>query len=271
MRARANFIFIISVFSIFAIVIFGGAAVEAAVTTIECPANPDPYPSGPFWEVREDDGSPTHPTIYVMEGPCKVLVGQTFPITITAYDMAWPNNWIAWDWKLTDNSVIIDEGADFFSSIDTVGGQWQNTTWITYPTLIVEHLIEFSAVDFGDGSGWHGSQTIVTSHVVIDPLPDGGLFVTPGAPPPPDPIEMGEDLVNTVSDLTLSENVENSYLANLKKIGAFLEADRKTAAINQMNAFINKVETDMAKGEIGEVEGNELIQTANSLLGLLAQ
>jgi hypothetical protein len=48
----------------------------------------------------------------------------------------------------------------------------------------------------------------------------------------------------------LSTNIENSYLANLDKVAIFIERGLVQAAIQELNAFIQKVNQDYAQGTI---------------------
>jgi hypothetical protein len=79
-------------------------------------------------------------------------------------------------------------------------------------------------------------------------------------------IEQAEVIIDTVIDYNFPTNVENSYLANLKKVAKFIEEGKIAAACNQLNTFIAKVENDIATGIIGQTEGTELLALANALL-----
>lgn len=82
-----------------------------------------------------------------------------------------------------------------------------------------------------------------------------------------DPNNMVDNLIDIiVNALDLPGNVENSYLANLKKISDFIDAGNVIPAINQVNAFISKVEEDMAHEEIPAADGSYLILLAQNLL-----
>lgn len=76
-------------------------------------------------------------------------------------------------------------------------------------------------------------------------------------------------LLDTVELLDLPNAVENSYDANLSKINVFIETNKITPAINNLQAFIHKVETDIAKGKITEADGAALIAMATDIIDLL--
>jgi hypothetical protein len=94
----------------------------------------------------------------------------------------------------------------------------------------------------------------------------GGMAVAIVVGDVPTPCESANQVINTVISLSLPKNVENSYMANLKKVCNFVESGNKTPAINQLRAFIQKVYQDMSHGIIGSVSGNNLIILANQLI-----
>jgi len=57
-------------------------------------------------------------------------------------------------------------------------------------------------------------------------------------------------------------------MGNLKKLCTFVEKGQTTSAINQLDAFINKVKTDIATGNISQEAGN-LIDMATSLINAI--
>lgn len=85
----------------------------------------------------------------------------------------------------------------------------------------------------------------------------------------PTPVEQAEDLVDTVVTLDLPQNVENSYLANLQKVAEFIADGKVQPALNQLQAFINKVNQDYARGILTTAERDELIGMAEHLIGEL--
>lgn len=82
----------------------------------------------------------------------------------------------------------------------------------------------------------------------------------------PTPTEMANNIINTVVGLNLAKAVENSYMANLKKVTPFIEGGKITPAINQLDAFIHKVQQDISYGKINASDGNNLISMANALI-----
>ena len=83
-----------------------------------------------------------------------------------------------------------------------------------------------------------------------------------------DPPEI-DALIEAIEGLGLPKSIENSYMANLKKVKGFIDNGQTTAAINQMKAFIKKVKKDISKNNIGSGEGDNLIRIANQLISAL--
>ncbi|MHB8763063.1 MAG: hypothetical protein ACYDA8_01775 [Deferrisomatales bacterium] len=57
----------------------------------------------------------------------------------------------------------------------------------------------------------------------------------------------------------------------MKKVCEFVKASKVTPAVNQLDAFIKKVQQDLPKGKIGAADGTRLIGMANDLIGVLAR
>lgn len=85
----------------------------------------------------------------------------------------------------------------------------------------------------------------------------------------PTPTEQAQTLIDTVVATNLPTNITNSYLANLNKVGIFIEQGKVQAAINQLNAFIQKVNTDYSQGKITLAQKNQLVSLAQTLISAL--
>jgi hypothetical protein len=81
----------------------------------------------------------------------------------------------------------------------------------------------------------------------------------------PTPTEQAGNLIDVVVDYSFPTAVENSYLANLRKVPKFIEDGKITSAINQLDAFIQKVNQDLSSGLISQAEADQLIALANAL------
>jgi MBG domain/Putative Ig domain/Bacterial Ig domain len=83
------------------------------------------------------------------------------------------------------------------------------------------------------------------------------------------PSQLADQIIQAALELNLIKSVENSYMANLKKVSGFVEEGKITPAINQLEAFINKVRTDIVKGHLNAAAGNNLINLATNLINTI--
>lgn len=133
------------------------------------------------------------------------------------------------------------------------GATFNGSTFTWTPTLTQEgiYTITFTATD--DGAPNESSITEVVITVGDNPTPT----------------EQAEDLVDSVITIDIPQNVENSYLANLLKVGQFIEDGKITAAVNQLNAFITKVNQDRQQGILTQAEADVLIEMAERLIAYI--
>lgn len=82
----------------------------------------------------------------------------------------------------------------------------------------------------------------------------------------PTPIERTDALIASIVVLQLPSNVVNSYMANLQKVGPFIQDGKTQPAINQLNAFISKVNSDYSHGKITLSVKNALVAAAQALI-----
>ena len=90
------------------------------------------------------------------------------------------------------------------------------------------------------------------------------LFVTLGT------VESPTDLTDTIIDdigsaPDIPEEVENSYIANLKKVNEFIGSGKTTAATNQLEAFIHKIQQDITLGKVSQEDGDLYILMAQDV------
>lgn len=164
-------------------------------------------------------------------GPQELLEEETITFNITATD---PDG---------DNTTL---SADNLPT----GATFTNGTFSWTPTLNQEgvYAVTFTATD--DGTPVESASTTVLITVGDNPTPT----------------EQAEDLVEDVINIDIPQNVENAYLANLQKVEQFIETGKIQAAINQLEAFINKVEQDYQQGIITVDVYNNLIAAAENLI-----
>lgn len=84
------------------------------------------------------------------------------------------------------------------------------------------------------------------------------------------PSELTDIIIDDiVTDPDLSEEVENSYIANLKKVNIFIESGKITPAVNQLETFIQKVQQDVNHGMISPAKADLFIMMAQDVIDLL--
>ncbi len=82
----------------------------------------------------------------------------------------------------------------------------------------------------------------------------------------PTPIEQAEDLIEDVVIIDLPQNIENAYMANLQKVGTFIAEGKVQAALNQLQAFLNKIRQDYNQGILTSEEYQVLFTGASNLV-----
>lgn len=85
----------------------------------------------------------------------------------------------------------------------------------------------------------------------------------------PTPVELAQDIVVGIAALPIPSNLVSSYTANVKSVGKFVDEGKITPAINELKAFIHKIENDIDQGKINQLDGELLIQMASDLISVL--
>lgn len=85
----------------------------------------------------------------------------------------------------------------------------------------------------------------------------------------PPPTVVVTQIINTITSIYLPKSMGNAYMANLGKVNTFIGENKLTPAIQQLNAFIGKVTSDIQKGKISQAVGNYLITAANAAIAIL--
>ncbi len=123
-----------------------------------------------------------------------------------------------------------------------------NFSWIPSLTQEGVYVVTFIAVDNGSPQETSFIEVVIT-------VGDN-----------PTPVEQTDDLVDTVVNIDIPQNSENSYLANLRKVARFIEDGKIQAALNQLQAFINKLNQDYQQDLISQMDYNDLLTAANNLI-----
>ncbi|MDH3998562.1 MAG: hypothetical protein OET90_06955 [Desulfuromonadales bacterium] len=113
------------------------------------------------------------------------------------------------------------------------------------------HIVSFYAVDGGDPAATGRLDVIVTVGDATSPT------------------KVNEALAEELLLLALPFEIENSYLANLKKADDMIEKGNITAVINQYQTFIHKVEQDLQHDAVEQSVADTLTLMANDAINLL--
>lgn len=170
-------------------------------------------------------------------GPQEVLEGHLLSFSVSATD---PDN---------DSVTLSATNLPSGSSFNPTSGTF---TWT--PTLAQSGAYTITLVATDNGSPVESASTDVVVTVGDDPTP----------------VEQTQNLVNQVVTIVIPQNVENSYLANLQKVEPFILDGKITAALNQLNAFKNKIQNDYQRGILTQAQYNSLLQAVNSLIADLS-
>lgn len=170
---------------------------------------------------------------FVSTGAQEVLEDEQLTFSVSATD---PDN---------DSFVLSAQNLPSGASFDAQTGTFSWT-----PTLSQEgvYTVTFSATDNGT------------------PAETGSMDVVITVGDNPTPVEQSEDLIEDIVTLDIPANVENSYMANLQKVATFIEEGKIHVALNQLNAFINKVNQDYAQGILTQEERDQLVDAAEDLI-----
>lgn len=165
--------------------------------------------------------------------PQTCIEGELLEFTVTATD---PDG---------DNVSLSASNIPVGASFDSATGMFSWT-----PDYLQEgtYTITFSATDDGD--------PIESSEM--------GVPITVGNTP--NPTQLADDLVNDIETSGLPNNVINSYIANLKKVNKFIEKGKIEPAVNQIFAFMCKVEEDLMNGDIDQVTGDNYMFRATEIV-----
>lgn len=84
------------------------------------------------------------------------------------------------------------------------------------------------------------------------------------------PTQLSEMILEDIAQTDLPFEVTNSYVANLKKVGEFVAEGKVRPALEQLDAFIQKVQMDIQFGKIAPELGELYLSMAHDLLAMLS-
>jgi hypothetical protein len=114
------------------------------------------------------------------------------------------------------------------------------------------YTVTFTATD-------NGTPTIATSSL------DVVISVSSSSP-----TTLTQNLINTITSSNLPASQQNSYLGNLRKVSIFIDGGKVTSAINQLNAFIQKVNQDFSQGKLTQTQRDSFVGWAQDIINSLS-
>jgi hypothetical protein len=83
------------------------------------------------------------------------------------------------------------------------------------------------------------------------------------------PTTLTQNIIDTITGSGLPANQQNSYLANLRKVSIFIDNGQINSAINQLNAFIQKLNQSYSQGKITQAEYQDYLAQAQMIIEAL--
>lgn len=184
-------------------------------------------------------GNINRPPVFETIGTKEVLENELLEFVVTATDPDYDN--------FTLSADGLPEGADFTES-----------TGFFYWTPDNSQAGNFTVIFYATDEG------------VPNKTGELSVIITVGNVPTP--VERAEEIIDLVVGLELPKEVENSYLAHLKKLPTFIEDGKVIPTLNQLQQFITKVGNDICYSIenpedvlIDPVDGQSLIDKAVEL------
>lgn len=171
-------------------------------------------------------------------GPQEVFEGDTISFIVSATD---PD---AQAVTITANDV--PEGATF------TGGAF---TWTPSLSQSGIYTVLFTATDNGEPAAQATIEVIITVQDKLTPPEEEK-----------DVYELLAELIAAVEGYDFLKAVEQSYMANLRKVESFLNGARYTPSENQIYAFIKKLGQDLKKKTITQEQYDDLLAKADAVL-----
>ncbi|MBU6214516.1 putative Ig domain-containing protein [Patescibacteria group bacterium] len=149
-----------------------------------------------------------------------------------------------------DNDAVVLSASDLPSGSTFNPGTGVFSWTPTYNQSGV-YAVNFIATD-------NGTPTIASSTL--------GVVITVSAS---SPTVLTQNLIDRIVAANYPTNQLNSYLANLRKVGIFIDNGKIQEAINQLNAFIQKVNQDYSHGLLVLADKNYLVGAAQNIITTL--
>lgn len=176
--------------------------------------------------------------VFAPVGPQAVVEYDTLTFTVSASD---PDA----DAIVSLTAAALPAGADFDAATGTF-------SWRPDGTQAGVYAVSFSAIDDGVPSATGRLDVVITVGAIESPTDLTDVLI--------------EDVVNNPD---LPHEVENAYVANLKKVNGLIADGKIDVALNQLQAFVQKTTQDLEHGVISAEDGALYLMMAGDVISLL--
>lgn len=129
-------------------------------------------------------------------------------------------------------------------------------SWTPSSSTAGEHVVSFTATD----TGVPALSSSIEVHITVTDVPVDEK----------DMYDLIRELIDAINAYEFSNEIENSYFANLKKVEKFFNSAMYIPAENQLRAFLKKLKQDYKAEKITEEEYTDLMNRADALLDVLS-
>jgi len=151
-----------------------------------------------------------------------------------------------------DGDTVVSLYAENLPAGATFDSQTGQFSWRPDGSQAGLYIVRFYAVDNGTPVATGQLDVVITVGEMVSP------------------INATEAIIETVQALNFdSAEVTNSYVANLGKVETFIADGKVQATQNQINAFIQKTQMDLAQGKISPEDAERLLRMANDVSRML--
>ncbi len=169
---------------------------------------------------------------------------------------------------IVGDSVQLDGSGSSDPDADSLSYNWEFITKPTGSAAVISNASPVTPTFVADVAGEYVVQMVVNDGTE-DSAPDQ---VTITVQTPQEAIEEVIDQVDSLfASGTLNQGQTNSLATKLDRVIQKLDRDNVNAAINQLQAFINHVESFIAAGVLLPEEGLPLIDAVNNIIDQLSQ
>jgi nitrous oxidase accessory protein NosD len=213
----------------------GDGIVDVPLQILDKEGNPGPVDALPW--TRVNGWIANLPPVFTPMGPVSISVYEPLQLQLAATDPEGA--------AVTLSVSGLPAGASFEPATGTF-------LWRPLGDQAGVYTINFQAADAGTPPAVGQIDVVITVGDVTSPT------------------QLAEMILEDIAQADLPEEVTNSYVANLKKVGEFVAEGKVRPALEQLDSFIHKVEMDIQFGKITPELGALYLSLAQALREMLA-